>query len=68
MTDSKPLCEWTRQDVKSGRQAYYEATAQANYSCRHCGRVAAAPPWLCEPELCPVRTGDDGDGPQPQPR
>lgn len=49
----KPLCDWTRSEMKSQRELMLRIKLDPRYECGKCHRWASQPGWLCEPRELP---------------
>jgi hypothetical protein len=45
----KPLCDWTREEMRRYRTELLQIILRANHTCRNCGRIANEPRFLCDP-------------------
>lgn len=45
----KPLCDWTRTEMKQEKALMLEIKLGPQYECRKCRRWASKACWLCEP-------------------
>lgn len=53
---AKPLCDWTRTEMKLEREQMLQIKLNPRYECRKCHRWASEPGWLCEAQALPEPT------------
>lgn len=50
MSKEKPLCDWTKKDLRERFNELSELVAKPRYACLKCGRAAARKALLCKPK------------------
>ncbi len=46
---AKPLCDWTRTEMKQEKDLIFEIKVDPKFECGKCRRWANRRCWLCEP-------------------
>ena len=47
---NKPLCKWSKDEIKDNFKDLKKIVSDPRFICRKCGRVAKKEDWLCKPE------------------